>query len=171
MTTRADTLLAQADRTFLNLPVPTGAVPPATTKGQPRTLRLKTDPAASRKLDRAIRGFRDHQAALVDEAAALLTQAPGKFTEEMVSARVHRGLWVAWARYLAAPDAKAAFQAATAFGIFFDKWRLTQGLPTAITEERREERLVLLAKIQAVLEQRGAPPARPAIPVSIEPGP
>lgn len=153
MRVSAEELVRRADRALADQPLAPGA-PPRVPKGAPR--RGTMDPTASAKLDRAIRGFRDRQAGLVADATAVLERRPGKMTEAEVTASVHRGLWIAWARYMAAPDAKAAFQTATAFGIFFDKWRLTQGLPTAITEARRYERWELLAKIHAELETRGA---------------
>lgn len=154
MTSRSDGLLAKIDQAFTQTHVSGSGIPP-TKAGRPRKPPFKTDPAASIKMDRAIWHFRNRQAKLILEATALLDQEPGKLSEGDIGQRVHRGLWVAWARYLAATDPKAAWQAATAFGIFFDKWRLIQGLPTAITEERRVERLELLAKIQAVLTTRG----------------
>lgn len=154
MRVSAEELVRRADRALADQPLAPSAVPPRVAKRPPR--RGTGDATVSAKLDRAIRGFRDRQAGLVTEAAAVLERRPGKMTDAEATASVHRGLWIAWARYMAAPDAKAAFQTATAFGIFFDKWRLTQGLPTAITEERRYERLELLAKIHAVLETRGA---------------
>lgn len=105
---------------------------------------------------------------LVAQGAAELT-GPVATDEGTMKARVFKGVQIAWARYLAAPDAKSAFHATYAFGIFFDKWRLMRGEPTVITEERRYERFELLAKIQHVLETRGATlPKVPALPAPPE---
>ena len=151
--------LALSDRAALDLPVPAEAAPPAKREGGrmvPAAVKGDGDAA----LKAAVTRFRGRQALLVQEAGGLLlSKLPkGRLTESEVSDRVHRGLLIAWARYLGAEDARAAWMSATAFGIFFDKWRLTQGLPTAITEERRYERVELLAKIQTILEARGKKP-------------
>lgn len=79
----------------------------------------------------------------------------GELTPERMKAMVAEGFWLAFARFLASLTAKDAVASATACAIFFDKWRLSEGLPTAITDERRVERVELLQKIHAVLESRG----------------
>lgn len=94
-------------------------------------------------------------AALIREGATVLQDRETPITDAVIREQVRRGLWIAWARYLAAPDARGAYHAATAFGIFFDKYRLLSGQPTQIMEERRWERIEVLAKIQAVLVARG----------------
>lgn len=154
---RTEQALEHTERAFSGPQVLRGR-PPATQTGRPRRAA-----ASAPALERALARWATQQAGLVREATAQLAAQPGVLTDQDITTRVHRGLWIAWARYLAAPDPKSAFQAATAFGIFFDKWRLSQGLPTAITEERRHERLELLAKIHAILETRGSPPVRDAV--------
>lgn len=151
---RADAKLKEIDRELSS-----SVVNPETGVRRHKGGRLIARPAWGREeippdLQAALRTFASAHTGLVEEAATTLQTTSSRLTEEELKDRVTRGLGLAWGRYLGATDPKAAWQAATAFGIFMDKWRLLQGQPTQITEERRWERVELLQRIQAVLTSR-----------------
>ena len=108
--------------------------------------------------DKATLAAWDHEMkALIKHATKLLSRVRSKITTDEMEEQVNKGIQVAWARYLAAGDSRTAWQAATAWKVFLEAWRLIEGKPTAITEDRRVERWELLQQVQAVLQARHGP--------------